>query len=588
MTLPKEIIVQQNVPAEMRDGTTLVADVYRPGGKASDGEYPVLLTRQPYGKELPTVTSYLNAARAAGRGYIVVIQDVRGRFGSEGEWNPSIHEFEDGYDTVEWAATLPGSNGDVGMYGASYFGMTQWQAAVMRPPSLKSMAPGITWGNYLNGAQFRGGVRELGLRIYWWESVLALDSLFRRYRKDREKLEELLSAHVDVIDNLPEEYGILPLKDLPDPGGVLPNMFEALDLGIADDVWEYLNIDGRYGDVEVPTFHIGCWYDVFLGETLRQYEAMKEVAAERGSMPPRLLVGPWTHTTTFPSMVGDLDFGLASSGLFLNCRADMTDYHLRWFDATLKGDEGSLYGEPPVEVFVMGENRWRGYEEWPVHGSREEKWYLHAGGVLSREAPADNAGDAPDEYDYDPKDPVPTVGGALLMPGVYRAGARDQQPIEERQDVLVYTSEELAEDYTAIGNVHATLYAASSAPDTDFVARLVDVFPDGRAIGVTDGIIRASARESYPSPGVIEPVEPSPIVPGEIYEYVIDLWATGITFEVGHRLRVEVTSSSFPRWDRNLNTGEDTRDSSRSEVARQRIFHDPDRPSSVTLTVVEV
>ncbi|HEX8259595.1 MAG TPA: CocE/NonD family hydrolase, partial [Rubrobacteraceae bacterium] len=464
MTLAQEIIVQKNVPAEMRDGTTLVADVYRPGGEAPDGGYPVLLTRQPYGKELPTVTSYLNATKAAGRGYIVVIQDVRGRFGSEGEWNPSVHEFEDGYDTVEWAATLPGSNGDIGMYGASYFGMTQWQAAVMQPPSLKSMAPGITWGNYLNGAQFRGGVRELGLRIYWWESVLALDSLLRRYREDREKLAEVLSAHVDVIDNLPEEYGILPLKDLPDPGGVLPHMFEALDLDLADQVWEYLNIDGRYGDVEVPTFHIGCWYDVFLGETLRQYEAMRAVAAERGSMSPRLLVGPWTHTTTFPNVVGDLDFGLASSGQFLNCRGDMTDYHLRWFDATLKGDEGSLYGEPPVEIFVMGENRWRGYEEWPVPGSRVEKWYLHAGGVLAREAPAGDVS-APDEYEYDPKDPTPTIGGALLMPGVYRAGARDQRPIEGRPDVLVYTSEALAEDYTAIGDVYAVLYASTSAPD---------------------------------------------------------------------------------------------------------------------------
>jgi putative CocE/NonD family hydrolase len=312
---------------------------------------------------------------------------------------------------------------------------------------------------------------------------------------------------------------------------------------------------------------------------------MKEVAAESGSMPPRLLVGPWTHTTTFPNVVGDLDFGLASSGQFLNCRGDMTDYHLRWFDATLKGIEVTLASEPPVEVFVMGENRWRGYEEWPVPGSREEKWYLRTGGVLAREQPEGDG--APYTYDYDPKDPVPTVGGALLMPGVYRAGARDQRPIEDRPDVLVYTSEELAEDYTAIGDVYATVYASSSAPDTDFVARLVNVYPDGRAIGVTDGIIRASARESYPAPGVIETVEPSPIIPGEVYEYVIDMWATGITFGAGHRIRVEITSSSFPRWDRNLNTGEDTKDSSRSEVARQRIFHDPDRPSSITLTVVD-
>ena len=582
----QEITVQKNVPAGMRDGTKLVADVYRPGGDAADGPYPVLLTRQPYGKELPIATDYMDAIKAAGHGYIVVIQDVRGRFGSEGDWNPSVYEFEDGYDSVEWAASLPASNGEVGMYGASYFGMSQWQAAVMQPPSLKSMAPGITWGNYLNGSQFRGGVRELGLRFYWWMSVLSLNSFFRKYSEDRDKLAELLPSLVNVIDHIPEEYEVLPLNELPDPGDVVPYMFDALNLDIDAEVWPYLNIDGRYESVEAPSSHIGCWYDVFLGETLRQYEAMKRVAAHRGARPPRLLVGPWTHGTTFPSVVGDLDFGLAASGYFLNYRGDMTDYHLQWFDATLKGREEALEDHPPVEVFVMGENRWRGYKEWPVPGSREEKWYLHAGGLLAREQP-DETGGAPDEYDYDPKDPVPTLGGALLMPVVYRAGARDQRANEARPDVLLYTSEELAEDYTAIGPVYATLYAASSAPDTDFVARLVDVYPDGRAIGVTDGIIRTSARESYPAPGVIEPREPSPITPGEVYEYTIDLWATGITFGTGHCIRVEITSSSFPRWDRNLNTGEDTKDSSRSEVAHQQIFHGPVRPSSITLTVVD-
>jgi uncharacterized protein len=584
MALAGEILIQKDVPAEMRDGTILVADVYRPGGEASDGEYPVLLTRQPYGKQLPVVTSYLNAIKAAQHGYIVVIQDVRGRFGSEGEWNPSIHEFEDGYDSVEWAAKLPGSNGTVGMYGASYFGMTQWQAAVMQPPSLKSMAPGITWGNYLNGDQLRGGVRELGLWLYWSQGVLALDTLLRKYGSDRDRLKELLPAQVHAIDRLPEEYDILPLMDLPDPANVAPYMFGAFKHRIDSGIWAYLNIDGRYERVEAPTLHIGCWYDIFLGETLRQYEAMKEVAARRGTRPPRLLVGPWTHNVTFPSFAGDLDFGLAASGQFLNYRGDVTDYHLRWFDATLKSREEALQNQPPVEVFVMGENRWRGYEEWPVPGSREERWYLHGGGILSREEPEESA---PDEYAYDPEDPVPTIGGALLMPQVYRAGARDQRPNEERPDVLVYTSEELTEDYTAIGVVYATLYAASSAPDTDFVARLVDVYPDGRAIGVTDGIIRASARESYPAPGVIEPKEPLPITPGEVYEYVIDMWATGVVFKAGHRVRVEITSSSFPRWDRNLNTGEDTKDSTRSETAHQQIFHDPEHPSSITLTVVE-
>jgi putative CocE/NonD family hydrolase len=454
----------------------------------------------------------------------------------------------------------------------------------MRPPSLRSLAPGITWGNYLNGDVFRGGVRELGLWLYWCEAALALESLLRKYRNTPEKLEKLLPTQIDVIDHLPEHYGTLPLKDLPDPGGVIPYMYGALEHGIASSIWDYLNIDGRYDNVEVPTLHIGAWYDVFLGETLRQYEAMKELALERGTRSPRLLIGPWSHGTTFPNTVGDLDFGLASSGLFLNYKGDVTDYHLRWFDATLKGDEGALERDPPVEVFVMGENRWRGFEGWPVSGSREERWHLHANGLLSREGPESSP---PDDYDYDPKDPAPTIGGTILMPDVYGAGPRDQRPNEERPDVLVYTSEELAENYTAIGPVYATLYAASSAPDTDFVARLVDVYPDGRAMAVTDGIIRSSARQSYPAPGTIQPTQPTLIEPGEVYEYVIDLWATGLTFLRGHRIRVEVTSSSFPRWDRNLNTGEDTKDSSRSRVAHQRIFHDPEHPSSITLTVVE-
>lgn len=585
MSITDEVSVQKNVPATMRDGTTLLANVYRPGGEAASGEYPVLLTRLPYGKDLLLGTAYLDPVRAAQSGYVVVVQDVRGRYASEGEWNPSVYEFEDGYDTVEWAAKLPGANGSVGMYGLSYFGMTQWQAAVMQPPSLKSLAPGITWGNYLNGSQIRGGVRELGLRFYWSEAILAPDTLLRKYREDPAQLQQQLPALVGVIDNIPEGYETLPLEKLPDPANVVPYMFDALGHDITSDIWNYLNIDGRYDKVEAPTFHIGGWYDIFIGETLRQYEAMKEKASREGTRPPRLLVGPWIHGD-FGSTVGDLDFGLASSGLLLNYRGDLTDYNLRWFDATLKGDENALAGRPQIEVFVMGENRWRGYEEWPVPGAREERWYLRGGGVLSREEPAE-VGESYDEYVYDPRDPVPTIGGSLLMPAVYRAGARDQRPNEERQDVLVYTSEPFEENYTALGAVHAKLYAASSASDTDFVARIVDVHPDGRATGVADGVIRASARESYPAPGVIQPVERSPIEPEEVYEYTIDLWATGITFLPDHCLSVEVTSSSFPRWDRNLNTGEDTADSSHSEVARQRIFHDPEHASHVTLTVVD-
>ena len=578
-----EITVQKNVPARMRDGTTLISDVYRP---AAEGEYPVLLTRLPYSKDAPRDPTYFNPIKAAGAGYIVVVQDVRGRYASEGEFVPFVNEYEDGYDTVEWAASLPGSSGSVGMFGLSYFGKTQWQAAVMRPPSLKSMVPGITWGNHLNGAQMRGGVQEVGLIHSWAQATIGLDRLFRKYRKEPEKIGEKLPELVGVVDEILAGGGldVLPLSDLPNPDGLVPFVQGGFGRGVDDPSWDYVNIDGKYDLVDAPTFHVGGWYDCFIGETLRQYEAMKGRSEEAGMRPPRLLIGPWVHAD-FGSTFGDLDFGLGSLGAFINYRGDLTDQHLRWFDATLKGDESALEATPPVQVFVMGENRWRGYTEWPPPGSYTEDWHLRADRGLSREA---GSGDeVPDIYEYDPMNPVPTLGGSTLLAPIHGPGARDQRTIEQRPDVLVYTSEPLAESYTVLGAVHATLFASSSAPDTDFVVRLVDVYPDGRAIGLCDGIIRASARESYPAPGVIRPTQPSPIEPGEVYEYCVDLWATGNTFEVGHRVRVEVTSSSHPRWERNLNTGESAIHSGRYETAHQTVFHDAGRPSRVTLTVVD-
>ena len=576
----EEITVQTNVPATMRDGTTLMANVYRP---ADDGEYPVLLTRLPYGKDQPRDFTYFDPARAARRGYIVVVQDVRGRFASEGEFASFPQEMDDGHDSVEWAAKLPGSNGKVGMWGLSYFGKTQWHAATTRPPSLMSMVPGQTWGNHLNGASLRGGAQELGLIQLWTQGAIAPHEIFRKYATDPEKLNEKLLEVIGIVNELLAGggYDALPLSDLPDPGGL--TAASGLGRGVEDPIWDHLNIDGKYDRIEAPTFHIGGWHDCFIGETLRQYEAMKAHSEEAGMRPPRLLVGPWTHAG-FGTTFGDLDFGMTSTGGFINADGDFTERHLRWFDATLKDDEEALANRPPVEIFVMGENRWRGYEAWPVPGSREESWYLGSGYSLSQDTPG---AESPDEYDYDPRDPVPTIGGPSLLADIHRPGACDQREVEGRSDVLVYTSEVLRENYTVIGAVHATLFAASSAPDTDFVVRLVDVYPDGRAIGIADGILRASARESYPAPGVITPTPPSPIEPGEVYEYAVDLWAAGITFLAGHRLRVEVTSSSFPRWDRNPNTGESSMDSARAEVARQTIFHDAGRPSSVTLTVVD-
>ncbi|HEV3476347.1 MAG TPA: CocE/NonD family hydrolase [Rubrobacteraceae bacterium] len=582
MRQTEEVLIQRHVPAQMRDGTTLMSNVYRPVG---DGPHPVLLTRLPYGKDLSADTTYFDPVKAAAQGYVVVVQDVRGRYASEGKFTPFAHEFEDGYDSVEWASRLPGSNGGVGMFGLSYFGKTQWHAAVTQPPSLRSLAPGQAWGNHLNGVQRRGGAGELGLMQYWAQTALALEILFRRHRGEPEKIEEKLPRLIGSIDTLLAGggYDALPLAELPDPEDLTPFVRSGFARGVDHETWDYLNIDGKYDLVEAPTFHIGGWYDCFIGETLRQYEAMKARAEGTRMRPPRLLVGPWTHGS-FESTVGEMDFGIGSSGMFVNYLGDLTAAQLRWFDATLKGNEDALEETPSVQVFVMGENRWRGYEEWPVPRSRSEPWYLHAGGLLSRERPTQSG---PDAYDYDPRAPVPTIGGAILMAPIHRPGARDQRPNEARPDVLVYTSEVLQSDYTVLGPVHATIFAATDARDTDFVARLVDVHPDGRAIVVTDGIVRASARESYPAPGVIRPVKPTPIEPGRVYEYAIDLWSSGISFSAGHRIRVEITSSSFPRWERNSNTGESSVHTARTEVARQRIFHDPERPSHLTLTVVD-
>ncbi|MDQ4106309.1 MAG: CocE/NonD family hydrolase, partial [Actinomycetota bacterium] len=289
---PREILFQHNVPAEMRDGTILMSNVYRP---TDGGPYPVLLSRTPYGKDLPPSSPYLDPLKAARHGYIVVVQDVRGRYASEGEFTPFVREFEDGYDTVGWAAKLPGSDGQVGMFGLSYYGKTQWHAAIMQPPALASLVPGITWGNHLNGVQMRGGAQELGLMHYWAENALALGILFRRYRREPELLNQKLPPLVGLIDTLLAGggYDTLPITDLPDPDDLVPFVRGGFGRSVDDAGWEYLNIDGRYGLVEAPTFHIGGWYDCFIGETLRQYGAMKEQAEMRGLRTPRLLIGPW-------------------------------------------------------------------------------------------------------------------------------------------------------------------------------------------------------------------------------------------------------------------------------------------------------
>ena len=541
----------------MRDGVVLRANVYRPAGK---GRWPVLLTRLPYGKDLPLGSAVLDPVQAARRDYAVVVQDTRGRFASEGDFVPFRREAEDGVDTIAWAAAQPFSTGQVGMYGASYFGFTQWSAAVQAPPALKAMVPFVTWADPLNGVFFRGGAFELGTGANW-NLQQGFDLLVRRHRGDPTAMGAAFVALAQELDRLGEEgYASLPLTQF-EPLRKLdlaPAFFEAFEFGPDPKAADFATIAGKHDRVQVPTLNVGGWYDIFLQDTLAAFSAMR--AARR---PTQVLIGPWTHGTQ-RNPVGELSFGFASQAAFIDLRSDFGGMQLRWFDHWLKGAQNGVAEEPPIKLFVMGANRWRSESEWPLTRAKTVRWHLRGQGGLSPDGPSS---DEPDTFTYDPADPVPTRGGALLMSPEYPAGPVDQRPVEARPDVLTYTSEPMQSDLEVTGPVRLRLWAASDAPSTDFVARLCDVHPDGRSFNLTDGILRLSNLD------------------GAEHELWIDLWSTSNVFKRGHRIRLQVTSSCFPRWDRNLNTGRWATDSA-MRVARQTVFHDARRASYLELPEV--
>jgi uncharacterized protein len=569
--LLSSINVEFDVAASMRDGTRLRANVYRPDG---DGPWPVLLSRLPYGKDLGAGAAFLDPEQAARRGYLVVLQDTRGRFRSEGDWEPFVHEPEDGFDTIAWAAGLPGSDGQVGTFGASYLGFTQWSAATLQPPALRAMVPLITWADPLNGLMFRGGALELGLMASW-NLAQGFDVLVRRHAPDLVALGAAVAALGDELDVLGDEgYASLPLAEFgpvrrhPVPPAFFDLIERPLDRSLLAPLW----IARAFDQVRVPSFNIGGWYDIFLSDTIASYLAMRQ----RG-VPSQLLIGPWAHGSR-QNPVGQTNFGVGAVPGFVDRRTDLGSLQIRWFDHWLKGIDSGMLGEPPITLFVMGENRWRSETDWPLARALPTPFHLRAGGRLTTEAPA--ADEAPDQYVYDPARPVPTLGGASLLTPDFPPGPFDQRPIEARPDVLVFRGETLATDVEVTGPVSVVLWAASSAPDTDFVARLVDVAPDGTSINLTDGIVRARYRaaERGEAPTLIEADRP--------YAYVLDLWATSNLFRAGHRIGVDVTSSSFPRWDRNPNTGHRFGADAELQAARQTILHDAEHPSRIVLPLV--
>ena len=573
------LIIDKDVPVPMRDGTVLRADVYRP---ATAGKYPVILQRTPYNKGLLAgVILMLDVVRTASEGYAVVIQDTRGRYASEGEFYTFRDDVMDGYDSVEWCAAQAWSDGQVGMYGASYVGATQWLAAISAPPHLKAIFPLITASHYHEGWTYQGGAFALGFNASWTLARLAPDT-YMRLTQTQPEIAEKLGALIGHIDQLRQLFQHLPLKDFPLLAEAAPYFYDWLAHPADDDYWARWNIEAHHGSVDVPACNVGGWYDIFLGGTIRNYMGMRE----RGGTPEarqgqKLVIGPWYHTLPLGNVVGDVDYGFGSHSF----AADLDGLHIKWFDYWLKGKHNGILDEPPVRLFTMGENTWRTENEWPLARTQYTTYYCHSNGqanslggdgLLGPDAPGSEPADV---YVSDPRDPVPTRGGAVTgWPAAMPGGAFDQRQIEERADVLVYTSPVLEHDLEVTGPLSVTLYAATSAVDADFTAKLVDVAPDGYARNLTDGIMRGRYRESK--------AQAKLLTPGEVYAYTIDLWATSNVFKAGHRIRLEIASSNFPRFDRNPQTGQGAAEASRLEPALQRVFHDAMRPSHIVLPII--
>ncbi len=569
---------EKNVPAIMRDGTTLYADVYRPD---SAGRFPVILLRLPYGKQLAEV--FGDHEYFPARGYVVVVQDGRGRFASEGEYYPLIDEAQDGYDTVEWAASLPYANGMVGTQGQSYLGATQYQLAPTRPPHLRCAFPVSAGADYHQGWVYHtGGAFSLGWQIPY-AIFLARNTIDRKGIKDQlwPKVRPDLLRSINFANPLcPEAYQRLPLMYWADLlGEVAPYLRDYFTHPDEGPYWWPINIERQHHNISIPMYHVSSWYDIFLRDALVHFCGLQSRAMTpeaRGGQ--KLLLGPWAHLFPYTAPIsggtGDIDFGP-------NAAIELHDTQLRWFDYWLKGIDTGIGEEAPIRLFVMGTNQWRDEYEWPLARTRYMPYYFHSqgnanslngDGGLSAEPPQD---EPKDHYGYDPANPVPTCGGNTLIIPV---GVADQREVESRRDVLVYTGDPLEAPLEVTGPLKVVLNASSSAIDTDFTAKLVDVRPDGYAQNIADGILRARYRESLSNPSLM--------TPGEPYEFRIDLWATSHVFLPGHRLRVEVASSNFPRFDRNLNTGGDQATGTQFQTAQQTVFHNSRFRSHILLPVI--
>ena len=599
-SLKYDVIVAKNVMVPMRDGVKLATDVYRPArdGMPVEGKFPVLVSRTPYGKE-PGPGSTNVARRFAERGYVAVVQDCRGRYASQGTFYIDVNEGKDGYDTVEWAAAQPWSNGKVGTYGGSYLAQAQNALAVLRPPHLAAMFVMVGTSNYFDDGGYRGGAFTL-LHNLVYPLILSSTS------QEAERGPALKAAMLEILrDQIGGWLRAYPFRPNASPLVLDPvnqRWFQDfVDHALYDDYWKQNGFDfevayDRYPDI--PVYFLSGWYDLFERGTLHNYVGL----ASRHKSPTKLLMGPWVHGIG-PRASGDVDFGPTAE-------VDMIAEQLRWFDQILKGEDTGVLDEPRVRLFAMGGGdgtrnekgfvedggRWLATTAWPPPGASTRAYYLHGDGSLSEQQPGS---EAPSTYAFDPRDPVPTIGGQIdsgkdLSP----AGPRDQRcnprifgcdndlPLASRRDVLVFQTPPLTSGLEIAGPVSVDLWISSSAPDTDFTAKLVDVappnrdYPQGFAMNLADRIIRASSGD-YATERML-------LKPGEIRKVTIDLVGVANRFRTGHRIRVDVSSSNFPFFEVNPNTGERSGYETHAVTALNTVYHDPGRPSHLNLPVMPV
>ncbi len=595
-----DVVIESNVMMPMRDGVRLATDIYFPAidGQPAEGKFPVILERTPYNKALPR--SVTNGKFFARRGYVCVNQDVRGRFKSDGEWYPFAKEAPDGYDTVEWLAAQPWSNGRVGTMGGSYCGSDQSALATLNPPHLSTMIVAVGASNYYHSSMRQNGALEQRFHVYiFWMAATSKEALADPGLR-AELVKTFTQDMPDIVDRFPLREGATILRRLP---SYERWAIDILTHGDYDDYWKQRGyaISEYYGEhADVPALYLGGWYDSYARNTTESYAALSKLKKSRQV----LLMGPWTHGMYELTYSGDMDFGLDS-------HINLNDLRLAWFDHYLKGMRTEVADWSPVKIFTMGAGAqtmnhhdndrrldhggyWRSEPDWPLPGTVPTPYYLHGDLSLSPAQPSVGATPSATNYTFDPRSPVPTMGGgisapySIIQPGAFDQrgrtdfhGCNDRLPLNYRSDILSFQTPPLAEGLEVTGPIEMHLWAASSAVDTDFTAKLLDVFPpaedypDGLAINITDSIIRARYRNGWEKPELM--------TPGQPYEFVFILYPTSNVFREGHRIRLDISSSNWPRFDVNPNTGGPLGLERSYRLAHQTVYHEAEHPSHIVL-----